>query len=113
KWRGNEVATRLAKQMCRELLLLESSDWQFLITTAAARDYAEMRFDTHLQQFRDLCSAWKKFESSNEINGEAMHVLESLEKRDSVCWYIKPEMWASSGTSASCARQRARFLTAR
>lgn len=94
KWRGNEAATRLAKQLCRELLLLESSDWQFLITTGAARDYAEMRFDTHLQQFRDLSLAWKKFDSTGEISGEAMHVLESLEVRDSVFADIKPELWA-------------------
>ncbi|HZD08293.1 MAG TPA: hypothetical protein VE176_08595, partial [Candidatus Limnocylindrales bacterium] len=26
-WRGNDTATRLVKQICRELLLLESSDW--------------------------------------------------------------------------------------
>src|SRR5438105_675216 len=41
-WKGHEQATRLARQICRELLLLESSDWQFLITTKHARDYAEL-----------------------------------------------------------------------
>ncbi|MCU1306746.1 MAG: glycoside hydrolase family 57 [Acidobacteriaceae bacterium] len=94
KWRGNEAATRLAKQVCRELLLLESSDWQFLITTGAARDYAELRFDTHLQQFRDLIDAWRRFESTNEISGEAMNTLEIIEERDSVFADIKPELWA-------------------
>ncbi len=34
---------RLMKQAGRELLLVEASDWQFLITTLAARDYAELR----------------------------------------------------------------------
>jgi 1,4-alpha-glucan branching enzyme len=94
KWRGNEAATRLAKQVCRELLLLESSDWQFLITTGAARDYAELRFDTHLQQFRDLIDAWRRFESTNEISGEAMNTLEIIEERDSVFADIRPELWA-------------------
>jgi 1,4-alpha-glucan branching enzyme len=94
KWRGNEAATRLAKQVCRELLLLESSDWQFLITTGAARDYAELRFDTHLQQFRDLIDAWRRYESTNEISSEAMHTLEIVEQRDSVFADIKPELWA-------------------
>src|SRR5262249_51687377 len=32
---------RVLTQATRELLLLEASDWQFLITTGAARDYAE------------------------------------------------------------------------
>ncbi|MCU1284513.1 MAG: glycoside hydrolase family 57 [Acidobacteriales bacterium] len=94
KWRGNEAATRLAKQLCRELLLLESSDWQFLITTGAARDYAELRFDTHLQQFRDLIDAWRRFDSTNEISPEAMACLEMVETRDSIFAEIKPELWA-------------------
>ncbi len=47
-------ATASSQQLCRELLLLESSDWQFLITTGAARDYAEIRFLTHNDQFNEL-----------------------------------------------------------
>ena len=47
RWRDGGWGQRIAKQMARELLLLESSDWQFLITTAAARDYAEKRFSGH------------------------------------------------------------------
>jgi 1,4-alpha-glucan branching enzyme len=49
------------QQLCRELLLLESSDWQFLITTGAARDYAEMRFLTHNDQFLELKTIWQAF----------------------------------------------------
>ena len=94
KWRGNETATRLAKQMCRELLLLESSDWQFLITTAAARDYAEKRFDTHLEQFRGLLDSWRRFESSGEISGERVKELDQVSERDSVFPDINPDYWA-------------------
>jgi len=38
---------RILAQAARELLLLQASDWQFLITTWAARDYAEARFAEH------------------------------------------------------------------
>ena len=38
---------RILAQAARELLLLQASDWQFLITTWAARDYAESRFTEH------------------------------------------------------------------
>jgi 1,4-alpha-glucan branching enzyme len=38
---------RVLAQAARELLLLQASDWQFLITTWAARDYAESRFAEH------------------------------------------------------------------
>ncbi|HLE45381.1 MAG TPA: 1,4-alpha-glucan branching protein domain-containing protein, partial [Thermoplasmata archaeon] len=35
------LVKRVLRQLARELLLLESSDWPFLITTVSARDYAE------------------------------------------------------------------------
>ena len=41
-------------QAGRELLLLESSDWPFLVTTWQARDYAENRFADHADRFHRL-----------------------------------------------------------
>ncbi len=94
KWRGNAMATRLASQLCRELLLLESSDWQFLITTEHARDYAEKRFHTHLDQFRTLLGAWRRFESTGEISAEAQQKLGEIERRDSIFPTVGPELYA-------------------
>jgi 1,4-alpha-glucan branching enzyme len=95
-WRGNETATRLVKQICRELLLLESSDWQFLITTKAARDYAEKRFNTHLEQFRALLDTWRRFEGTRQIPAEKLQELEAIELRDSVFPEIDPELWGTT-----------------
>jgi 1,4-alpha-glucan branching enzyme len=97
-WRGNDTATRLVKQICRELLLLESSDWQFLITTKAARDYAEKRFNTHLEQFRTLLDTWRRFEATRQISAEKLQELEEIELRDSVFPEIDPELWGTSHT---------------
>jgi 1,4-alpha-glucan branching enzyme len=94
-WHGHAAATRLAKQICRELLLLESSDWQFLITTGSARDYAEKRFHTHLDQFRVLLDTWRRFEATHQIPAEKLHQLEEIELRDSVFPQIDPELWAT------------------
>jgi 1,4-alpha-glucan branching enzyme len=96
-WRGHEVATRLARQICRELLLLESSDWQFLITTKHARDYAEKRFNTHLDQFRLLLDGWRRFEATHQVPPEKIQELEAIELRDSVFPNVDPERWASVG----------------
>ncbi|MBV9791455.1 MAG: DUF1957 domain-containing protein [Chloroflexi bacterium] len=41
-------------QIARELLLLESSDWPFLITTGQAHEYASQRFKEHLARFNLL-----------------------------------------------------------
>jgi 1,4-alpha-glucan branching enzyme len=94
-WHGNEQATRLVRQICRELLLLESSDWQFLITTKHARDYAEKRFNTHLDQLRVLLDIWRRFEATHHVPADRLHELEKIEKRDFVFPNIQPEHWAS------------------
>ena len=94
-WRETELGERIVKQMCRELLLLESSDWQFLITTGAARDYAELRFTTHKDQFAELRGMWEEFEATGgALAEEKMGRLEAIEVRDGIFAEIDPEMWA-------------------
>jgi 1,4-alpha-glucan branching enzyme len=44
-------------QAARELLLLESSDWPFLVTTGQARQYAVQRFSQHLERFLTLTNS--------------------------------------------------------
>lgn len=41
-------------QAAREALLVESSDWPFLITTGQAKEYATERFQQHLARFHEL-----------------------------------------------------------
>jgi 1,4-alpha-glucan branching enzyme len=45
---------RCLKQMARELLLAQSSDWAFLMKTGTARSYAERRTRDHLIRFQKL-----------------------------------------------------------
>lgn len=47
----------LAEQAARELLLLASSDWPFLVTTGQAREYGVERFTTHVARFDALAAA--------------------------------------------------------
>jgi 1,4-alpha-glucan branching enzyme len=44
------IRARASAQTLRELLLLESSDWPFLLTTGQAHDYAIERFRSHAQR---------------------------------------------------------------
>ncbi len=89
----DRTAERIVKQLCRELLLLESSDWQFLITTGAARDYAELRFETHNDQFNEIKSIWQHFESNHSITPEQEARLAAIEERDSIFPDIDPSLW--------------------
>lgn len=41
-------------QTARELLLLQASDWPFLVSTGQAKEYAIQRFTTHVERFTRL-----------------------------------------------------------
>jgi 1,4-alpha-glucan branching enzyme len=87
------LGARIVQQLCRELLLLESSDWQFLITTGAARDYAEMRFLTHNDQFLELKTIWEAFEHDRVLNEHMTSRLGEIEQRDLLFPGLDPCLW--------------------
>ncbi|HEU5341973.1 glycoside hydrolase family 57 protein [Edaphobacter sp.] len=94
-WRASAQGKRIAQQLCRELLLLESSDWQFLITTGAARDYAEIRFLTHNDQFNEVKAIWQTFESTGSITPEQEKRLAEIEVRDGIFPDVDPGLWVA------------------
>ena len=95
RWRDSDQGERIVKQLCRELLLLESSDWQFLITTGAARDYAELRFQTHNDQFNELKAIWLAYDAAGSISLEQEERLAAIELRDSIFPDVDPNFWAA------------------
>ena len=50
----SEVTNRVLKQLARELLLAQSSDWAFLMKTGTAKHYATKRVTDHLLRFNRL-----------------------------------------------------------
>ena len=67
---------RAARQAARELLLAQSSDWPFLVTTGQAADYAVERFRSHAQRFR------RSVELALEATADDDVELRSLERAD-------------------------------
>ncbi|HKP04961.1 MAG TPA: 1,4-alpha-glucan branching protein domain-containing protein [Chthoniobacterales bacterium] len=51
---GRELTDRVLKQLARELLLAQASDWAFLIKTGTAKHYATKRVTDHLLRFNRL-----------------------------------------------------------
>jgi 1,4-alpha-glucan branching enzyme len=49
-----QLTDRVLKQLARELLLAQSSDWAFLMKTGTARQYATRRTIDHLARFTRL-----------------------------------------------------------
>jgi 1,4-alpha-glucan branching enzyme len=54
------AAAPVLNQAARELLLLESSDWPFLVTTGQAREYAIERFENHVARFDRLAESCER-----------------------------------------------------
>lgn len=89
----DETMGRLLRQLARELLLLESSDWQFLISTWSARDYAESRIGIHDAAFRRLAAAIETYADTGQISEADLNYLAELEERDSAFADINPNWW--------------------
>lgn len=72
------VLKKVLNQAARELLLLQSSDWAFLITTGQAREYAEERFAGHVDKFYKLVDLIE----SKQIDGNAEKLCEQFWEED-------------------------------
>jgi 1,4-alpha-glucan branching enzyme len=79
---GSDLYRRVVSQACREALLLQASDWQFLITTLSARDYAERRFAEHYTEFKRLLEMADKLRHTGALAPEDEEVLRRLERDD-------------------------------
>jgi len=84
----------LLKQCGRSLFLLEASDWQFLISTFSARDYAELRLTVHNDDFRRLAAMTRRYASERNLPAEDWNFLHLCRERDDVFPDIDPRWWA-------------------
>lgn len=73
--KSDEVTQRILKQAGRELLLLESSDWPFLVTTGQAKQYAIERFNEHVERFNTLTEMLTK----NKIDEAKLASIEDID----------------------------------
>jgi 1,4-alpha-glucan branching enzyme len=96
---ASPAARPVLAQAARELLLAQSSDWQFIISTGAAADYAERRFQEHCADAEGLIAALRAG-SDTELEA-AQRRAEELERRDQVFPNIIPAIAAAIGGSRS------------
>ena len=81
-------------QAARELLLLEASDWPFLISTWTARDYAERRAALHYETFSRLADMAHRRAKGEEISDEDQRFLAECKERDSIFPDLDLAWWA-------------------
>jgi 1,4-alpha-glucan branching enzyme len=85
---------RILKQALREMLLLQSSDWQFLIYTRSAKDYAEQRFFFHHSDFNRLMDFAEKVVKGNKLSEEELSFLVECETRNSLFTELELDWWS-------------------
>lgn len=88
---ADENLKKILRQMARELLLLESSDWQFLMTTWTARDYAENRIEAHFEAFNRLYQMAQTYARGDYIDQGDWEYLGMLEGSDAPFTHLNLE----------------------
>ena len=75
-----ELKIRVLNQCARELLLLQSSDWLFIITNGTMVDYAKKRIKDHVGRFTKLYHAL----IDDKFDKEFIAFLEDIEEKDCI-----------------------------
>lgn len=83
----NSVKWNMLNQCARELLLMQSSDWLFIITNGTMVDYAKKRIKDHVGRFTKMYYLLKNNEDlikRDELNKENMDFLKEIQKMDCI-----------------------------
>lgn len=85
-------------QVGRELLLLESSDWPFLVTTGQAGEYATKRFNAHVKRFDRLTA---HLIAGTEGTSAARHLLARIAQLDNPFPTLDYHVFADRGPASA------------
>ncbi len=99
---GDEVD--VLRQTTREALLLQSSDWPFLVTTGQAREYANQRFTTHAERFNELASFLDEGRLGPEAQAKALELYERDKLFDDLDWRLFGSQSGAQVRAKSAAR---------
>jgi len=85
---------RVLCQAAREILLMQASDWQFLITSWTARDYAEQRFTAHYSDFKRLVQIAQRVREHGRLEQDDWVYLASKEQQDFLFPHLEQVLFA-------------------
>jgi len=97
----DEQLRAILVQAARELLLLQASDWQFLITTGAAPDYSAHRINGHYSDFKRLVRMARLWARRERLTEDDWAFFGTLRDRNRVfpdvdlTWYARLDHAAS------------------
>jgi len=82
--------TRILRQCGRELLLLQASDWPFMISTGNTPDHARRRASLHAQNFQRCRLMADRYLAGEAVAEEDWQFLGKLEKQDALFPNLDP-----------------------
>ena len=88
---------RALNQLARELVLMQASDWAFLMTTGTAKEYSTKRTKDHVKRFNELYEQIQ----GNRINEAYVY---ELELKDSIFQQIDYSVYSSAAKEAVLAK---------
>ena len=92
-WKSNEKVKQMLTRAARELLLLQASDWPFVIHSQGAVDYGIERISLHAVRFDRLCLIAEKLGNGKEIDElEKVQVAEA-DAHDSIFKDVDLNWW--------------------
>jgi 1,4-alpha-glucan branching enzyme len=96
---ADERTHEILAQAARSMLLLQSSDWQFIISTGEVADYAERRFNGHAEDCDRLLKALEEALAGRDVDG-GISLAHELQQRDDVFRTIVPSILAAISTGS-------------
>jgi len=84
-----------------ELLLAEASDWQFLISTFSARDYAEIRFQDHIDRFNRLAAISDSLHKGGKMTADDKEFLKDCQEKDAPFADLDLSFWKPTPVPAT------------
>ena len=87
--------TRIVQQCGRELLLLQSSDWPFMISTRNTPDHAQQRAALHAENFQRWRSMAERYIAGEVLTESDRQLLSTLESPTAFFSELDPDVFWS------------------
>ena len=92
-WKTNARVKEMMERAGRELLLLQASDWPFVIDSHGAVDYGIQRFGGHATQFDRSTLMAEELAAGQQLSELREIELKEMDSHDSIFPEIKLDWW--------------------
>jgi 1,4-alpha-glucan branching enzyme len=93
----DEQLRTIFEQAARELLLLEASDWPFVISTKGAIEYSKMRFAEHAEFLTRLLDIAAHYDANKGLSSADSDFLQEASAKDRVFANVDLGWWGTPG----------------